>query len=121
MTERMVDSFGGDSILDMGAYEFEPGFCPMDCGNGNGEVDVADFLAILAQWGQECTSCDQVGGPGVGNQEFLRLIAFWGPCPQGGGEIPKTVQECIDKFGMEDPRILERCICTVEPEQCEEE
>jgi hypothetical protein len=122
MGERTLDSPGDPSefALDMGAYEFVPPFCPMDCADGgNGVVDIVDFLAILAEWGSECTPCDQAGGPGVGVQEFLQFLAAFGPCPEGGGEIPKTIQDCIDRFGIEDPRILERCICTVAPEECE--
>jgi hypothetical protein len=45
-------------------------------------VDVPDFLAILAQWGQSGTSCDfGTGDPGVGINEFLDFLANFGPCP----------------------------------------
>jgi hypothetical protein len=57
--------------------------CPWDCqGVPNTVVDVPDFLAILAQWGQSGTSCDLgVGDPGVGINEFLDFLAHFGPCP----------------------------------------
>jgi hypothetical protein len=45
-------------------------------------VNVIDFLALLAQWGQVGSSCDfGSGGVGVGINEFLDLIANWGQCP----------------------------------------
>ncbi len=56
--------------------------CPQDCapGGGDGEVGIADFLALLAQWGQAGTTCDFDGGPGVGIGEFLDLLGQWGTC-----------------------------------------
>jgi hypothetical protein len=57
------------------------GGCIWDCqAVPNGEVDVADFLAILAQFGQVGTSCDFDGG-GVGVTDFLEFLANFGPCP----------------------------------------
>jgi hypothetical protein len=122
LDDRILDGrLGGPAGVDMGAYEFVPLACPMDCADdGDGVVDVEDFLALLAQWGEECTSCDQRDEPGVGVLEFLRMLEYWGPCPEGGGRIPQTVQECIDKIGLEEPLVLAACICTVEPEACEE-
>ena len=54
--------------------------CPWDCADGDGNVGVVDFLALLAQWGQVGTSCDYDGG-GVGCPDFVDLLANWGPCP----------------------------------------
>ncbi len=54
--------------------------CPWDCGDGDGNVGIVDFLAVLAQWGQVGTSCDFDGG-GVGITGFLKVLANWGPCP----------------------------------------
>ena len=54
--------------------------CPYDCdGSGDGTVSIADFLALLAQWGT-IGPCDADGG-GVGIADFLGLLAAWGPCP----------------------------------------
>ena len=94
--------------------------CPLDCGGDNdANVGIVDFLALLGQWGQVGSSCDVVGVPGVGIQEFLALLGTWGPCCRyGSTSPPQSVQDCIDKFGTEDPAVLERCICTAEPEQC---
>jgi hypothetical protein len=55
--------------------------CPWDCQTTpDGAVNITDFLAMLAQWGQVGTSCDFDGG-GVGITDFLDLIGFWGFCP----------------------------------------
>jgi hypothetical protein len=55
--------------------------CPWDCQTEpNGQVDISDFLALLAQFGQVGTSCDFDGG-GVGVTDFLAFLANFGPCP----------------------------------------
>jgi predicted outer membrane repeat protein len=72
--------YGDPPVVDMGAYEFQTG-CPWDCGMpADGQVSVVDFLAMLAQWGQEGVPCDVDGG-GVGVTDFLELLANWQPCP----------------------------------------
>jgi hypothetical protein len=59
----------------------EPSACPWDCGDpADGMVDVVDFLALLAQWGQNGTSCD-VNGGGVDVTDFLEIVGNWGACP----------------------------------------
>jgi hypothetical protein len=56
--------------------------CPWDCQDvPDGAVNVADFLALLAQWGQVATSCDVASPAGVGVDDFLDLLANWGVCP----------------------------------------
>ncbi|MHC4217894.1 MAG: GC-type dockerin domain-anchored protein [Planctomycetota bacterium] len=55
--------------------------CPWDCQPvPDGIVNIADFLALLAQWGQVGTPCD-FNGDGVDVNDFLALLAAWGPCP----------------------------------------
>jgi hypothetical protein len=55
--------------------------CPWDCqATPDGEVNIPDFLALLAQWGQVGTSCDLDGG-GVSVTDFLEFLANFGPCP----------------------------------------
>jgi hypothetical protein len=80
----MPDTGNGDPpIVDMGAYEFQGASCPCDCEDlPDGEVDVGDFLALLAQWG-EAGSCDCEHPPDgeVDVGDFLALLAAWGPCP----------------------------------------
>ena len=69
-----------ESIYPTLTVEFLP--CPWDCGDGDGEVGVNDFLALLAQWGGTGTSCDfGLGEAGVGVEEFLDLLSNWGACP----------------------------------------
>jgi hypothetical protein len=50
--------------------------------NGNGAVEVLDFLALLAVWGP-CVGCpaDLDGSGAVDVLDFLILLANWGPCP----------------------------------------
>ncbi|MHC4218928.1 MAG: DNRLRE domain-containing protein [Planctomycetota bacterium] len=63
------------------SIEYLPPPCPWDCAlPSDGEVNVVDFLALLAQWGQVGVSCDFDGG-GVSITEFLAMLANWGPCP----------------------------------------
>jgi hypothetical protein len=55
--------------------------CPWDCqATPDGQVNIGDFLAMLAQWDQVGTSCDFDGG-GVSVTDFLELLANWGDCP----------------------------------------
>ena len=62
--------------------EFTPPPCPADCGDGDGIVAIVDFLALLGQSDAVGSSCDfGLGAQGVGIEEFLDLLANWGPCP----------------------------------------
>ncbi len=54
--------------------------CPWDCGDGDGAVGIADFLAVLGTWGQVGAPCD-FDGDGVGITDFLKVLGLWGPCP----------------------------------------
>ncbi len=60
---------------------FEAAPCPEDL-NGNGAVDFADILEIIAAWGP-CTACaeDLDASGDVGFGDILQVIAAWGPCP----------------------------------------
>ncbi|MHC5115133.1 MAG: hypothetical protein ACYTGP_11985, partial [Planctomycetota bacterium] len=50
--------------------------------SGNGAVDFADILAIIAAWGP-CADCDEdLNGDGdVGFGDILVVIGAWGDCP----------------------------------------
>jgi len=50
--------------------------------DGNGAVEITDFLDLLAAWGP-CVGCPQDldGDDTVGLTDFLALLAAWGPCP----------------------------------------
>jgi len=55
--------------------------CPWDCQpTPDGQVNIPDFLAILAQWGGPGT-CDFDGNNVVDVQDFLEFLANFGPCP----------------------------------------
>jgi uncharacterized membrane protein len=61
--------------------------CPEDV-DGDGEVGVTDFLALLAVWG-ECADCqtpfacpaDVNSDCEVDVVDFLSILSAWGPCP----------------------------------------
>ena len=55
--------------------------CPADI-DGDDVVGIDDFLALLAAWGP-CAGCpeDIDGDNVVGIQDFLLLLAGWGGCP----------------------------------------
>ncbi len=83
--------FGGPVDIDLAlCVEFDLGDpdncqtstppCPWDCADGNGTVDIVDFLALLSQWAVIDAPCAFDGG-GVGIVDFLALLAHWGPCP----------------------------------------
>ncbi len=50
--------------------------------DGDGNVGIQDFLDLLAAWGP-CLGCpaDLNGDGTVGITDFLDLLAAWGPCP----------------------------------------
>jgi hypothetical protein len=76
------DIANGDSPDDNGNGVPDECECPWDCdGSYDGTVGIADFLAVLAQWGESGGSCHFGGDPAVGIQEFLDVLANWGPCP----------------------------------------
>ena len=55
--------------------------CPWDL-DGNGDVGIEDFLALLAAWGTDPGGPPDFDGDGdVGITDFLELFANWGPCP----------------------------------------
>ncbi len=72
-----MDELEITDVLVLG--NFGPSSCPWDCANGDGNVGIVDFLAVLADWGNP-SPCDFDGG-GVGITDFLALLANWGPCP----------------------------------------
>jgi hypothetical protein len=69
---------GAPPIIDMGAYEYQPPECPADF-DGDGDVDTADLLYLLAAWG---TPDGDVDGDGdTDTADLLALLAAWGECP----------------------------------------
>ncbi len=63
--------------------------CPWDCSNGDGEVGIHDFLAVLGTWGQVGAPCD-FDGNGVGINDFLKILGNWGPCPLAALPQPQS-------------------------------
>ena len=68
-----VEDLNGNGVPD----ECESS-CPWDL-DGSGATDIADFLQLLAVWGQSGVPADFDGG-GVGVTDFLIMLANWGPC-----------------------------------------
>ena len=55
--------------------------CPGDL-DGSGDVGINDFLDLLAAWGPNPGHpADLDGDDVVGINDFLELLANWGPCP----------------------------------------
>jgi len=52
-----------------------------DCVDPSGVVDVREFLAVLAQWGQ-AAGCDVDGDGTVDEGDFMAVLQQWGPCNQ---------------------------------------
>ncbi|MHC5007098.1 MAG: choice-of-anchor Q domain-containing protein [Planctomycetota bacterium] len=78
--ETVDTGYGDPPIVDMGAFEFQGVSCPWDCQtSADGIVNILDFLKMLAQWGAP-GSCD-FDGNGVDYNDFVELMANWGPCP----------------------------------------
>jgi hypothetical protein len=63
-------------------YCFEqPSSCPWDL-NGNGGVDITDFLQLLSEWGSDPGGPPDFDGNGaVDIGDFLELLSNWGVCP----------------------------------------
>jgi hypothetical protein len=56
--------------------------CPADCApaGGDGIIDIADLLDLLAQWGGP-GPCDTNGDDTINIADLLDLLAAWGACP----------------------------------------
>ena len=124
-SDRMqIGDPGTPAGVDMGAYEFAGSPCPWDCQEiPNGAVDVPDFLTILAQWGQECVSCDfAVGAPGVDTAEFLAYLANFGPCPSSFSLPPETNEQVLAEAGLTHPEDWETFVAAmIDPELSEQD
>jgi subtilisin-like proprotein convertase family protein len=92
--------------------------CIWDCGNFNNNVDTADFLALIGQWGMAGVPCDfGLGLVGVDTPDFLAIIANWGPC-----QAPHAGNCCAANFSPGcDNVACERAICVIDPTCCDDE
>jgi hypothetical protein len=71
-------------VVDMGASEYQGEPFPVRRGDidGNGAVDVTDFLLLIGGWGsceEDCCLADLDLDGSVGVIDFLILLANWGP------------------------------------------
>ena len=89
---NVPDAAGGVHVIyERGAYGCEtdkdvyyislPGpDCPADF-DGDGDVDTADLLILLAAWGTAGPDGDVDFDGDVDTADLLALLAAWGPCP----------------------------------------
>ncbi len=108
----------GTQIISGAALDQCGNDCPWDL-DGDDSVGIVDFLALLQAWDTDpCGPPDFDGDGSVGIVDFLDLLAHWGEdfcLNQIAQAPPRTVQECIETYGLEDPLVLQHCICAVEP------
>jgi predicted outer membrane repeat protein len=101
---------GDPPIVDMGAYEYQAETCPAEF-DGDGDVDTADLLFLLAAWG---TPDGDVDGDGdTDTADLLALLAAWGECPQGSTSQPLLSQ---DHASTTPQAVLVHCQPSARPE-----
>lgn len=93
--------------------------------DGDGSVGILDLLTLHAAWGpctpgEPCVADLNCDGS-VGILDLLALLANWGPCSTSIGEVPRTVEDCLNKFCCEEENMLalEKCLCAIEPQNCQ--
>jgi hypothetical protein len=117
---RVLDGGVYGVEVDMGAYEF-PANCPWDCASQPDQfVGIPDLLVLLGQWGSSGSCEFDDPDATVGINDLLDLLSHWGPCLAASQGQPQSVEDCIERYGYEDPVVLESCICAVEPQECPE-
>ena len=88
-------------------------FADLDC---DGDVGASDLLDLIAAWGS-CLGCaaDLTCDGVVGAEDLLNLLAVWGECQmEAPTEIPRTVEDCYNKFYPDDMTALIACIEAIE-------
>ena len=80
-----------------------PETCPWDL-DGSGDVDIDDFLDLLAQWGTDPNGPPDFDGDGVvAINDFLALLANWGPCLTTLQSQLQTIRSAIELYNAENP------------------
>jgi hypothetical protein len=77
--ENVAGEQSGISMLTVRVEILPVGSCAEDI-DGDGEVDVADILILIANWNSSDQMYDLDGNGIVGVSDLLLLIAAWGPC-----------------------------------------
>jgi hypothetical protein len=91
-----------------------PSDCPGDF-NNDGEVNGADFGALLASWGP-CSCPEDITGDGTVNGADVGLIlSYWGLCPDDPEEYNCDVPH--DGPGCNDP-VCQDLVCMKDPICC---
>jgi hypothetical protein len=76
-------AFGWANVDAAGDYGIGVAICPADCRQTpDGDVNVVDFLAMLARWGDAAGGgpCDVDYDAVIGPADFLALVDAWGGC-----------------------------------------
>lgn len=96
------------SIRNIAGECVDPCACPGDI-DGDGDVGIVDFLALLGMWGpcSDCAGCaadlDTEPDGDVGITDFLILLGEWGQCPCpgfAGGESGSDLDAALDALGF---------------------
>jgi hypothetical protein len=80
-------------------------------GDANGDfiVNVEDLIDLLAAWGEtDCRPEDLNESGEVNTADLLILLGDWG-CPEYVNDPPQSVQDCLDEYGS-DPEALLACL-----------
>jgi hypothetical protein len=78
-TVRVFDYPPGPGVAVDAEVVILPDPCPWDCAGVEGNVNIVDLLALLAQWAAAGT-CDGDGSDSVGINDLLGLLSDWGAC-----------------------------------------
>ena len=76
----MGQELGPQAFCEASRYFNGQFTCPADV-DGDGEVEIDDFLKILAGWDSDDCNADVDRDGVVGCADLLQLIAEWGVCP----------------------------------------
>jgi len=114
----IIGAYGDDDHRDFSGSAFIFAQCPADF-EGDGDVDTADLLTLLAAWGDCPINCpwDFNGDGYVDDLDQEILLAHWGDCPDPPEECPwdlngngvvdgLDLMELLDHYG---PCPLEEC------------
>ncbi|HRP64326.1 MAG TPA: hypothetical protein PK400_13590 [Phycisphaerales bacterium] len=113
--ERVVEANYGMKHVDMGAFEYQERLprCPGDL-NADGFVDIHDLIRLLYAWGtclatSDCfEDLDEDGEVDI--LDLVELLGAWGMCgATTTGDVPLTVEECLEKYDPGTPE-LEACL-----------
>jgi hypothetical protein len=93
-----------------------PTNCPGDF-DGDGDVDTADLLILLAAWGTTGPDGDVDGDGDVDTEDLLALLAAWGDCPRPPCPWDFNGDDVVDDTDR-DILMAHWGDCPIPPEEC---